>query len=85
MHELSFAEVPKGSVTRAPAVAQERTQLAVAGAKLEIVFSETPQGSLRSAVLEWIGTSARAVATFPDRNLILSDLALGPDVAVKRL
>jgi len=50
-----------------PLFAQERAQLAVGGAKLDVTFSETPREPLRSAVLGWIGTSARAVATYHER------------------
>ncbi len=44
--------------------AQDRTPLAAGGGKLEVAFSETPREPLRSAVLAWIGTSARAVAAY---------------------
>ena len=48
-------------------VAQDRAQLAVGGAKLEVVFSERPLEPLRTAVLDWIGTSARAVTHYHER------------------
>ena len=50
-----------------PLFAQERAQLTVGGAKLDVTFGETPREPLRSAVLGWISTSARAVATYHER------------------
>ena len=44
--------------------AQDRAQLTVGAARIEIVFSEPPTAALRALVLDWIGTSARAVAAY---------------------
>lgn len=55
---------------------------------LHLSVDPTKTGALKIQTLNipgvhrWDGIAA--VATFPDRNLVLSDLALGPEVAVKR-
>jgi len=49
------------------AVAEDREQLLIGASRIDVVFSEKPRPELRSAVLDWIGKSARAVAGYHER------------------
>ena len=55
--------------------AQDKATLEIGGGRIEVIFTSVPAESLRKLVLDWIGTSARAVTVYYDQ-LPVSDLEI---------
>ncbi len=64
MISLHFIILAALLVSAPSLAAQEQVQLNVGGGKLDVTFREAPTEPLRKAILDWIGASARAVATY---------------------